>query len=521
MPDALIPPTDGLLHELVQHWAEKTPHADFLIDGKNDYSYQQGLNAINIVASGLAAAGLKKGDRICVLTDPCSDFAISFFAAVSLGAIWLGLNPKYKPRELEYVIDDSKPTIILIESSLKDKDSAKTVRAIAEKSGISVFLMGTDAENGGLPESTTLLTASKICPADPAFIIYTSGTTGSPKGALIPHRAPRTVGLAMYRELGIRRPRVLNNFPCNHVAGVSEMTISAIAVGGCVVFQNRFNPEVSFELIKRHRVSVWAQIPTMFQLALDHESYAHGDLSSIEVIIIGGAAPSPDLVRKLKTVCPRITNSYGMTETVGGMTWSKTDGDEQSLIGTVGYPLDTFEMRIADNAGNELVTDEVGEVQFHGEYLFLEYWQRPEATQDTFTRDGWLRTGDLGKINVDGALVLTGRMKEMFKSGGYNVYPLEVEQVITQHNNVKEAVVVSIADEVFSEVGCAFVQFENGKELSETEIREHCTELLANYKIPKSWEFVTSYPTLPNGKIDKKALKEQRLRRTLRCFQKI
>ena len=282
--------------------------------------------------------------------------------------------------------------------------------------------------------------------------------------------------------------------------------MSTLIAGGAVVFQSAFDPAEGFDLIARHRVSVWMQVPTMFQLALDDRWSATADLSSVEVIAFGGAAPSAALVRRLREITPKLTNTYGLTETVGGMTWTSLEATDDELISTVGYPLDRFEMRIADDDGNELDPGEVGEVQFRGDYVFSGYFGRDDATAEAFTAEGWMRTGDLGTLDSNGALVLTGRRSQMFKSGGYNVYPLEVEQWLTGHAAVAEAVVVGVRDETFGEVGHAYVQFVDDAELSSDELKDHCREALANYKIPKAFERVESWPTLPNGKIDRNSL---------------
>ena len=427
-----LAPPDGLLHELIDYWADVDGDADFLIDGDRVISYANGQHEIRAMAARLQAAGIEPGDRICVLTRPCADFAISLFAAFSVGAIWVGLNPKYKRREIEYVLGDCNPKLVLLEDGLGDA-GVKVTKSAADRKGIPSYWLAASAETGGLPANGAEPAPIELTPDSPAFIVYTSGTTGDPKGAVIPHRSPRKVGHAMHAELGVARPRALNNFPCNHVGGVSEMTISTFVPGGCVVFQQKFDPEQGFELIRMRRISLWMQVPTMYQIALDHESAADADLSSIEVIVFGGAAPSRDLIHRLRRICPYLCNTYGLTETVGGMTWTARDASDDDLILTVGFVPDAFRMRIADEDGNEMAVGEVGEIQYLGDYLFLEYWQRHDATRDTFTKDGWLKTGDLGCIDENSALRLTGRMKEMFKSGGYNVYPLEVEQCITKH----------------------------------------------------------------------------------------
>lgn len=269
--------------------------------------------------------------------------------------------------------------------------------------------------------------------------------------------------------------------------------------------QPHFDPAEGFFLIEKYGVTLWGQIPTMFQLALEDASSAHADLSSVECIFFSGAPASCDLIRRLKKVCPLIISAYGMTETVGSVTWA-IDCDSETLSTTVGFEVEDYPLRIASPEGVPVEDGSIGEIQVRGDFHFSSYWNNPQSTVDAFTHDRWLKTGDLGKKRKDGAIILSGRLKERFKSGGYNVYPREVEAAMLSAPSVAECIVVSVPDPVYFEVGHAFIMPVPEYRYCEDTLREHAAVHLANYKRPKMYHQIDTIPQLSNGKIDRRAL---------------
>jgi acyl-CoA synthetase (AMP-forming)/AMP-acid ligase II len=246
----------------------------------------------------------------------------------------------------------------------------------------------------------------------------------------------------------------------------------------------------------------------MLQLQLSHPDFPTTDLSSVELILWGGAAMPRDGIRELQKLGARLLTAYGMTETSAHATYSEEDADIDVLAESVGKPDSRIPCRIMTDLGEPTKVGETGELQFHGELMMLEYWKRPEATGAAFTQDGWLKTGDTGFWREDGNIQLVGRVSEMFKSGGYNVYPREVEIALEELPAVAMAAVISVPDELYQEVGHAYLLLEAGQDVSEDELRAFCRERLANYKVPKRFFPWRELPMLPVGKIDK-----QRLRR--------
>ncbi|MCI4643594.1 MAG: fatty acid--CoA ligase family protein, partial [Hyphomonadaceae bacterium] len=419
--------------------------------------------------------------------------------------IWVGLNPKYKAGEVGHVLDDCQPGIILIDPSAQESEAAQACR---DRAGIKTFdVAELEPASSPVPEQG-LADPIPVSADDTALIVYTSGTTGAPKGAMISHRALRKTSVIQSQLLSYAAPRVLNNLPINHIGSVGDILTSTIAAGGAVIMQQRFNPAEGFELMARHGATLWGQIPTMFQLALDDDSAHTADLSSLKCILFSGAPASPALIDRLRAICPNVVNAYGMTETVGSVTWA-IGCDREVLADTVGAPVDAYPLRIAAEAGEDIAPGEVGEIQVQGDFHFTGYWGNEDATRAAFTPDGWLKTGDLGRLRDDGRVSLAGRLKERFKSGGYNVYPREVEAAILEHPGIAEAVVVPVPDEVFFEVGHAFLIPAEGKDCDLDELGRFLAGRLANYKRPKRIHIAPAFPQLKNGKIDRAALRAQ------------
>jgi len=248
----------------------------------------------------------------------------------------------------------------------------------------------------------------------------------------------------------------------------------------------------------------------MLLMLLDHPDFEKTDFSSVELIAWGGAALPIPTIKRLQKLAPRLMNVYGMTETAANTTYTSPDADLIELSETIGRPSPHMPCRIMNADGKLCETGEHGELQFKGEYLLLEYLNRPDATRDVYTDDGWLHTGDLGYWREEGTISLVGRLSDMFKSGGYNVYPREIEELLEGHPAVEMAAVVGVPDERYQEVGAAYVIINKDHHTIEpAALKTYCSENLANYKIPKTLTIVIELPTLPVGKVDKVTLKQQ------------
>jgi acyl-CoA synthetase (AMP-forming)/AMP-acid ligase II len=431
------------------------------------WTYAELDRAVDEYGAGLAAAGIAKGDVVGVHGWSRPEWLIAFLACCRIGAVYLGLSPKSTERELDYVLGDARPRLVITPDTLDQ-------------------LRGQAAPRAGGPD-------------DPCAIVYTSGSTGAPKGALLSQRSIlRSAQLTAehWHDAG-PGTRTVAELPIDHVGWLVCECLSVLVAGGAIHFRERFDAAAVLELIERERVTLWVAFPSMLALAMQTPEFERRDLSSLRRIALA-STPSLELLTRLRTRTGAVfTASYGLTEASGGaVTASAPDADLATVAGTVGRVVGGIEYRIDD-----------GELLVRDDCVFLGYLNRPEATAEAIDADGWLHTGDAVSEQPDGNLRLVGRLKEMFKSGGYNVYPSEVESVLGSHAAVSEVAVVAAPDPLWTEIGVAFVVA--ATTIDPEDLRRHARERLANYKVPKHLHFVDELPRLPNGKVDKLSLRER------------
>ncbi len=513
------PPLLARISDYVAWYAERSPNREALVLGSRRLDYVQLAGEVDALSRALLAAGVRHGDRVATLATPHPDFFIVFLAAVSIGAIWVGLNPRYRGEELQFVLTDSRPAVVFARTRIGVRDYSADIAALqaALPSARWVVLRGDPVPEGSVPYASSIAAGEHIGAselrearaavraADPALIIYTSGSTGQPKGALLPHRGLAICCRVQHRYWATDPLRTLNFFPINHIGCVGDIACFTLVAGGCTVFLEQFSPADCLALIAAEQVTLWAGVPTTFLLALRDPAAAGANLSSIQKIVWSGAAASAELVDTLIGLGKWLGTSYGLTETVGSITFTAENAPRSDLIKYVGKPPPEYPVRIVDDAGRPVAAGEIGEIQVRGDFLMMGYWERPEATAEAFDA-GWFRTGDLACWSTDGKVELVGRRKEVFKSGGYNVYPREVEQTLERYEGVRLAAVVAVADPLFGNVGHAFVVPEPLATMVSSELEQHCRRHLANYKVPKKFTVLLDPPMLPIGKIDKRAL---------------
>jgi acyl-CoA synthetase (AMP-forming)/AMP-acid ligase II len=504
------------ISDFVRWFAERTPDAEAAVLGDARITYAMLHERVDALARALLAAGVRKGDRVATLSPPNPDYLETFLASASVGAIWLGLNPKYRTDELTYVVSDAEPVVLFARMQFGDRryddEVAAMVRAAPsishvvalDNAGVSSGSRSRAAfiDRGAITTDAQLAAARSDCGGrDACLLVYTSGSTGRPKGALLHHDGLITFSLGQNRLWPLSSQRFLNYFPINHVGCAVDITMPTLAAGGCLVFMEQFAPDVALALMERERVSAWASVPTVFQMQLELADFDRYDLSAVELIIWEGAAMPVEVIRRLRMIQPLMATNYGMTETTSAMTIVEPTADEDVLANSVGVAFDGVEIRLVGDDGAEVAHGETGEVQARSMYNTLGYWRLPDATAAAFTADGWFRTGDLAMQHPDGRYRIVGRSKEMYKSGGYNVYPREVEDVLQSHGDVVMAAVVGCPDVRWQEVGVAFVVARAG--LHAEQLDAYCRERLANYKIPKRFVLCDALPLLPIGKVDK------------------
>jgi acyl-CoA synthetase (AMP-forming)/AMP-acid ligase II len=423
--------------------------------------------------------------------------------------------------ELQHCVVDSAPKVLLARRSLLGRCYEPEIDALraSSESLEQVVLFDDPGDMAGATPLQMFLDRGKritsqrldraraeVDSRDPCLLVYTSGSTGAPKGALLHHSGIIDFAILCNSLWPLAPHRVINYFPINHIGSVADCMMPCLAAGGAQVMLEQFDPAACLELIERERITLWGSVPSVFQMQLALPDFARFDLSSVQLIAWGGAAMPCETIERLRSICPTLATNYGMTETSSAISIIEPTHDLDILANTVGHPRPGAEVRLVDEQGSTVPVGHPGEIQVRSPSNFLGYWHQPDATAAAFTADGYFRTGDLGEQRSDGRIRLIGRLKEMYKSGGYNVYPREVEAVIEAHPNVASAAVVAIPDPLWQEIGIAYV-VPRESTITTQQIEQHCRERLANYKLPKRIVLVAELPLLPIGKVDKRTLR--------------
>jgi acyl-CoA synthetase (AMP-forming)/AMP-acid ligase II len=522
MNDRLIPQIANVetltIDSLLRSIEESTPGALAAVDGELRLNYRELRKHVDDYAKGLISLGVCRGDRVAMLTPPSLDFWIAIHAATSIGAIWVGINPRYQSRDFEHLISDSEPRVLIAISPFEDRDyceelapflSADTpIICHGEPSARAISKPGLIDLGQAISDETLANVRRQVEPEDAAVIVYTSGTTGRPKGAMLSHRAIASSAIANALWMGADGlAKSVCAAPVNHVGAINNICMNVMAAGGAIIFYPRVDLLALSEISQQERPTYLVSSPTGFAMMLSNPAGIGDRLMSAKLIVFGGAMTALSVLEKIEPSGARLSSVYGQTETCGIITRTLPADSLDIHAETIGKPIDGAEARIADATGVALPDGETGEIQIRAPYVMSGYFRNPQATAEAFTADGYLRTGDLGVRRPDGNLVFVGRLKEMFKSGGYNVYPVEIEQAISEHPAVALAAVVPVDHPKFQEVGFAFVETRPGMSVTGDELREYLKERIANYKVPKSFVVQEALPKLPNSKIDKMSLR--------------
>jgi acyl-CoA synthetase (AMP-forming)/AMP-acid ligase II len=511
-----VPPAS--LYALLGQLAGQSPDACAVADHDQALSYRELRTQVDLYAKALLALGVKRGDRVAMLAPPSIDFWIVLHAATSVGAVWLGLNPRYRQRDFAHVLKDAEPVAVVCLSPFEDRDYCSELRPLLPE-GAPVVCHGEatagsiaagDFKASGRGVSDELLDAARaaVRPDDAAIIVYTSGTTGKPKGAVLSHAAIVSCAVANAEWMGREAlARAVCAGPVNHVGMINNACMNVFAGGGTIIFHPRVDLHAMAELSRRWPPTYMVSSPTIFAMMLAINPDVPDYLESVRLIVFGGAATPKSMLEQIARCGARLSSVYGLTESCGIVTRTDETRDLDVLADTIGTPLPGVTIRIAASDGSTCAVGEAGEIQIKAPFIMSGYFRNPAATADAFTADGFLRTGDVGQLRADGNLSIVGRLKEMFKSGGYNIYPAEIEQAICEHPSIALAAVIAIPDPRFQEVGIAFVEPRMGASVTAEEVREFLRARVANYKIPKRFVIATELPKLPNLKIDKAALR--------------
>ena len=501
------------------------PDRECVVVGGKRWTYAQINERVSRLANALTKLGVKKGDRIGMLQVNCSEFVEGYFAAAKLDAIFVPLNFRAKADELSYMISNADAKVLFVgERYLGMVNSMLPQLACVEH---CVSLEGDGGDNlryedlvRSSPADDLLI---EIGDDDITILMFTAGTTGRPKGVPLRHS-----GFVSYvlENVGPADPEIeernLLTVPLYHVAGIQAM-LAGIYGGRTLVMMKQFEVKEWLNAVEKERATRAMLVPTMLKWVIDDPDFKRYDLKSLQVITYG-AAPMPfEVIKKAIQEMPwvRFINAFGQTETASTITTlgpedHVLEGDEKEiekklkrLASSIGKPLPDVEVRVIDEKGNPVPPLQVGEILAKGPRIMTGYWKDEEKTAKAITKDGWLRTGDMGWIDEEGYVYLAGRGDDMIIRGGENISPEEVENVLGSHPKIEEVAVIGVPDPEWGQEPRAVVVFKKGKKASEEEIMEFCRSRLSSYKRPRSVVFVDSLPRNALGKVLKKELREK------------
>lgn len=521
-----------------------TPHREVLRFKGRGFSALEVRQVSERLARALLGLGIGKGDRVAVWLPNRPEFVFIEMATALVGAVIVPISTRYQRDELRYILTQSESSLLFLQPEFVERSFVSEFTALCPEIGHSLDwrLCGTSVPSlhavvslgGPVPpgylEWDTLLgigdsvkesalrdATARVAGEDPVCCIYTGGTTGFPKGALLSHAAVLTTerNVGDIARLG-REDRVLYGAPLTSVFGCCNALVASWTHGACLVLLETFDAGVSLDTIERDRCTVIYGVPTMFIMQLDHPRFASTDCSSLRSGLIGGAPTPVDLVHAIRDRMGvrDLLSGYGMTETCAVSTITRIGDDPSIVAETVGRPLPGIEVKIVDlSTGAPVPAGREGEICVRGYNVTLGYFNNPTETKRAVDSDGWLHTGDLGRVRDDGNMQITGRTTDMFITGGFNVHPAEVENVLFSHPGVKQVQVVGVPDARMGEVGMAFVELKAGTRGLADELSSFCAGRIAKYKVPRYFEFVSEFPLTPLGKVQKFRLRDMALNR--------
>ncbi len=498
----------------IGRWGRADPDREALIDVAADrrYTYGQLADDVHRLANLLRTElGIVKGDRVACLSFNRAEIIKLFFASSRLGAILVPLNFRLAPGEFAYFLEDAEPKALFF-----DADHQAVAAHLKTRSGVARYVCFDDDETLGpaLPRVWDSLSPEPppevdLTEDDPQLIIYTSGTTGLPKGVVLTHRT--IAWNAFNTKLGwdLRADdRTILHAAMFYTAGWNVFTLPLFLCRGANILVKSFEPDLILELIEWERVSVFFGVPTMYQMLIDSPRFAGTDFSSVRFLVSGGAPLGRDILETFQDQKGlRIWEGYGLTE-IGPNNFLAN-----GKPGTFGQPMPFVDVKLVDDEGKEVGPGREGEIWLKGPHACAGYWNKPQATAEAFegrAGRGWFKTGDLGRMDRDGHFSIVGRKKDMFISGGANIYPAEIERSIEAHPDVLGAAVISVPDPKWGEVGKAIVELKPGASLTLEELNDYLGDKLGRFKLPKYLVVLEELPRTPaSGKIQKYILKKE------------
>jgi fatty-acyl-CoA synthase len=470
----------------------RVPDDEALVTRNGRFTYHQLLEKAKAAAGSLQALGIRKGDHVGILMGNDEHWLSLFYGAALIGAVTVPVNTRFKSAEIAFCLKQADCKLLIYAARFLNIDFGAMVRETG---------FGNAVELKDVPRGT--YEADSVSPSDILLIQFTSGTTAYPKGAMLTHDNMLRNAWAAGTRVGIRADdRYFNCRPFFHVAGTTLSALMSLVFGACLVTLPTFEAGAALEMMERERCTLISGNDTLFQMLMGHADFPKRKLS----LRGGWSAAGPETMRAIidRMGCKTICAAYGLSEASPNVVMSDWRDPEELRVQGLAKPHDGVEVRIVD-----------GEIQVRGWSIMRGYCNNPEATAKAFTADGWLRTGDLGSLTPDGRLRMTGRLKDVFRVGGENVAPAEVEEVLLAHPAVQTAQVIGVPDARLGEVGCAYVTLKNGFSIKEDELIAWCKDRCANFRVPRYLRIVADFESIgmtASGKVQKTKLREHALR---------
>ena len=496
------------LVEFIKAQAAKFGPRPYLVDGRETVTYAQLDEGSDRLAAGLIQLGLEPGDRVAVLHPNSSQLLLAYFGIAKAGCVVVPVNPIYTPREIAHILGDSGARCLVVHENwaprLQEVEGMDRVGTVVTRQAAESM---EEALTRALGTPLGVFQPQPLPPETPAFTFYTSGTTGKPKGVVLTHRNLTFGGPNMAQNYGLRQEDItMAVLPMVHIFCIASPFMGSLSSGGCVVVMESFKTEEVLAAIARHRVTWFPGVPTMFTYLLGALDQSRHDVSSLRMGLSGGASLPVEVLQQWEArFGAEVLEVYGLTESTGLVTGNPVYGVRKA--GSIGISVSGVEVKVVDDQGAEVAFGQVGNLIFRGPNATRGYHNLPQVTSERI-QNGWVQTGDHAYRDDEGYYYIVGRQAELIITGGYNVYPREVEEVLYAHPAVSEAAVIGVPHASKGEVPKAFVTLKPGQSASPEELKDFCKQNLAPYKQPVI-QMVNELPKNSTGKIMKKDLPRQ------------
>jgi fatty-acyl-CoA synthase len=500
-----------LVDQMLTRSTRRFPTKIALVNRNQRVTYKELQERVDNLAGWFQAKGIAKGDKVALLLFTRIEYAECLFALARIGAVAVPINFRLQSNEIEYILNNSDAKMIIVDNEL-----TSTIDPIRENLPLIsdiVVINKSSSDTANYSYKNIFLNTYypnfvEVEDDDDYLIVYTSGTTGKPKGAVLTHKNVYLNAMNYSLEFGLTKDEVqLVTTPMFHIGGISALSM-VVLMGGTSVLHEKFNPEYVLQTYQSEKITYSFMVPSMWNMLLEHPSFSEYNLTSLRVLCTAASSTPLELKKRLMKHFPNagVFDTYGQTETSPGTTTLKPT-DSLNKSGSVGLSFTNVEIRVVDELMNDVPNGQVGEIIFRGPTIMKEYYKNPEATKEAFA-GGWLHSGDLVVADEEGYISVVDRKKDMLITGGENVYPKEIEEILYTHADILEAAVVGVPDEKWGETVKAFVVLRAGKILSEQEVIDFSSGKIANYKKPRYVEFVEELPRNAAGKILKTVLRK-------------